>query len=255
MKNYFSYIGIFILISFSFYYTDKVSELAYNNNKLVKQIKEAQVFYNKDAKNAQINFQKNTIIPGLYGKKIDITESYLNMSDFKSFNDNYLIYHSVKPKKSLEDHKEKFIISGNKNKRNVSIIINNNEKVKKYFNRENIKYSYISSDTNNYDNIINTADNKTDFKLLNRFIKKSNRFCLKGFSNIDLCKKYGYYLISTNIFLNNYNLSKVKSKLASGSIILIDKNVSLDNVLLILRELEFKDLKIVSLKRLISERD
>ena len=255
MKNIFRYIGLIILISFSFYYTDKVSKLAYNKNNLVKQIKEVQVFYNKEALNAQIDFQENTIIPGLYGKKINITESYLNMNDFKTFNDNYLIYKRVKPQKSLKDNLDKFIISGNKSKRNVSIIISDNKNVKNYLNSNGIVYSCISDEKDDCQNIINSASNNTDFKLLNRFLKKSNRFCLQGFSNIDLCKKYNYYLLKTNTILKNYNLSEVKSNLENGSIILLTKYARVDDIVLLLREIEYRDLKVVSLKKLVSERD
>ena len=34
----------------------------------------------------------NTIVPGIKGKEINEMESFLNMKDFKSFNEQYLIF-------------------------------------------------------------------------------------------------------------------------------------------------------------------
>ena len=255
MKKCFSLFGLFSLIAFSFYFTDKVSNLAFKDNKIIKEIRSVQAFYNTKPSNAEINFKNSTIIPGKYGKKVNVRKSYLNMLDFDEFNLDYLVYSAVKPSISLVDNKDKYIISGNSYNRRVSIIIENNKKIKKLLDQKKIKYSVLLQNKVEGSNFINGATNITDFKLLNRYVRNNNRFCLKGYSTIELCKKYNYYLLSSNIILNSYNLIDVKSKIKSGSIILIKHDAVLDDVDLLLDDIKFKNLEIVTLSKLIDERE
>ena len=137
--KYFKLIGIMSLLVFSFYLTDFVTELAINTNPLMQNIKNNSKNYCETSVNATI--EQNTIIPGIKGKKVNEIESFLNMKDFGSFNSNYLIYDYIKPDISIEDNKEKIIISGNKNKRQVSILIKDNISIEEYLKQKNIKYS------------------------------------------------------------------------------------------------------------------
>jgi len=57
------------------------------------------------------------------------------------------------------------------------------------------------------------------------------------------------------VFLNNTNLIEIKNSLAPGSIILITSSVKLENLKLILNEIEFKDLEIVHISKLINEKE
>ena len=255
MKKCFGYFGLFSLIAFSFYFTDKVSSLAYSKNKLVKEIVSLETFYNTDPKDAMIDVNNKTIIPGKYGKRVNVSESYLSMSEFNKFNSSYLVYDIIKPKISLANNKDKYIISGNPYNRNVSIIIEENDKIRNLLEQKKIKYSAIATDKLNSINFINGATNLMDFKLLNRFAKNNNRFCLKGYSNIKLCKKYNYYMLYSDLVLNSYNLHEIKSKLKNGAIILLSRDTSLDSINLLLDEIRFKNLKIVTLSKLIDERD
>ena len=71
-------------------------------------------------------------------------------------------------------------------------------------------------------------------------------------NNIDLCKKYKYYLIEPTYILNN-NIINIKNKIDRGNIILIKDNTKLEDLLILLKEIKYKDLDIVYLSELISE--
>ena len=93
--KFFKIFGIISLLIFSFYLTDEVTLLAINLNPLMEEIKNNKNNYCIESVDATID--KNTIIPGIKGKKINEIESYLNMKDFGSFNANYLIYDYYNP--------------------------------------------------------------------------------------------------------------------------------------------------------------
>ena len=76
----------------------------------MQEIKSVSADYNKDATDAVIDKENNTIIPGKYGRVVDDVESYMSMHEFGIFNENYLIYKKIKPNTSLEDNKDKYIL-------------------------------------------------------------------------------------------------------------------------------------------------
>ena len=61
-------------------------------------------------------------------------------------------------------------------------------------------------------------------------------------------------MISETLTLNNINFIDVKKGLESGVIILIKENTSLENVKLLLKEIQFKGLKILTVSELINEK-
>ena len=184
----FKLIGIMSLLSFSFFLTDFVTELAINSNPLMQSIKNNSNNYNVCSVNATI--ENNTIIPGIKGKKVNEMESYLNMKDFGVFNINYLIYDSILPDISIENNKNLIIISGNKSIRQISILIKNNKNILDYSNKNNIKYSKLINinDTIDKNENINICSNGKDFKDLNTLLNKNelNRnICILNYSNIE----------------------------------------------------------------------
>lgn len=258
MRRIFEWIGGFALIAFSFYFTDRVSLLVANKSDLMQEIKSVSKEYEEDPVDAIIDKEEGTIIPGKFGRTVNSQESYLEMHDFGKFNENYLIYNYIKPKKSLEDNKDKYIVSGNPKNRYISLILMPNETIEKYLTSANIKYNLALDEerapTENVE-VINISKTKEKFNTINSKIKGNNRFCLKKESMEDLCKKNNYYLLDPKLTLTNSNLIEIKNGLTSGSIILISSNVKLENIKLILNEIEFKDLEIVHLSKLISEKE
>lgn len=254
--KFFKLIGIMSLLVFSFYLTDFVTELAINTNPLMQNIKNSSKNYCETSVNAIID--QNTIIPGIKGKKVNEIESFLNMKDFGSFNSNYLIYNYIKPEISIEDNKEKIIISGNNNKRQISILIKDNMNVEDYLKKKNIKYSNLISvnDKVSENENINIENNKEGYKNLDILLKKKKKnkeICLINYSNIEICKKNGYYLVDPNIKLNNTNFINVLNNVDSGSIILIDDMLSLENFKIFVNKIYNKDLNFVYLSEIIQE--
>lgn len=254
MKKIFEWIGGFALIAFSFYFTDKVSLLIANKSDLMEEIKSVSGNYKIDAVDAIIDVDKNTIIPGKYGKEVDDVSSYMSMHEFGIFNENYLIYKSIKPKTSLEDNKDKYILKGNSKERNISFILETTGQISEYLDANNYEYDVIAYDLNDLksnNEYINGAYNKDDFKSINK--KVNHKICIKNYSNIELCKTYNYYIIAPNLSLNINGITRIKSQLSSGSMVLILKNSNLDDVKYLIKEAKFKDLKLVKVSKLISE--
>ena len=254
MKRVFEWIGGFALIAFSFYFTDQVSLLIANKSDLMLEIKSVSADYNVDAKDAIVDKENNTIIPGKYGKVVDDVESYMSMQGFGVFNENYLIYKKIKPKTSLEDNKDKFILKGNENVRKMSFILETANDISEYFDTNNIDYdiiAYTTDDLKSDVEYINGASNKDDFKSLNKKLK--DKICIKNYSDLDLCKKYGYYIIAPTLNISSNGIYRVKSQLSSGSMVLITKNAKLEDIKYLMNEVNFKDLNVVRVSKLISE--
>lgn len=254
--KYFKLIGIMSLLVFSFYLTDFVTELAINTNPLMQNIKNNSKNYCETSVNATI--EQNTIIPGIKGKKVNEIESFLNMKDFGSFNSNYLIYDYIKPEISIEDNKEKIIISGNQNKRQISILIKDNLSVEVYLKEKKLKYSKLVDidDKINENENINIENTKEGYKDLDTLLKKkkiNKEICIINYSNIELCKKNKYYLVDPNIKLKNNNFINTLNNIDNGSIILIDDMLTIENFKIFANKINNKDLKLVYLSEIIQE--
>lgn len=257
MRKIFEWLGGFALVVFSFYFTDKVSMMVANKSELMQEIKEVSSTYELEAEDAVINIKDNSIVPGRFGRVVNSEESYLSMHDFGSFNENFLVYDYIKPKNSLEDNKDKFITSGNPKNRQVSFIVVENEEIENYFDEMKIDYNKVYtkySETSSNVEIINGAESKSDFNEMNSKLKNSPRLCLKDKSNLTLCEKNSYYLLNTNLTMTSSNLIEIKSSIRPGSLILISAGVTKENIKYILNEIEYKDLDIVHISKLIDEK-
>ena len=249
-------IGILSLIVFSFFLTDFVTDIAINNNRLMKTIRESSSEYEISSVSAII--EDNTIIPGIKGKSVNEIDSYLKMKDFGIFNKNYLIYETINPEISIEDNKDKVIISGNKIKRNISILIDDNYDVIKYCNNNNIKYTKLVKNDDkllNKDNINIESDiNKfNDLKTILNKKKLNNNICLINYSNIKECIKNNYYLVKYSLEINNSNINKNMLNINNGEIIYVNNNLSVENFVILLKYIKSKDLKNIYLNDLIKE--
>lgn len=254
--KYFKVIGIMSLLVFSFYLTDFVTELAINSNPLMQTIQKNSNIYSTESVNAVID--KNTIIPGIKGKKINEMESFLNMKDFGEFNINYLIYDDILPDISIENNKEKVIISGNKSIREVSILVKNNNELVKYLKNNNIKYSKLIKNIDDIDNgeNINIVSDSNLFEDVDTLLNKKNinkRICILNYSNIENCNKNKYYIVKPSLNINNRNLISQLKNINNGDIILIDENFTLNNLKILLNKISNSDLKIVYLSEIIEE--
>lgn len=226
-----------------------------NQNPIMKEIIKLENIYEVKSVNAII--EDNTIIPGINGKKINKKKSLLKMENFGSFNETFIIYNDIKPDISINDNIDKVIIKGNNMKRNISLILEDSD-LTNYLKEHNIQYSLISdlsSDlTIDREYILGETDKKniSDLNTLLNKKKKNSKICLINYSNLEYCKEKKYYLIKPNIDTIN-NINYLLNDICSGSIILVRKSTSLDNLKLIIKEIKKQDLDIVYLSTLISE--
>lgn len=112
--------SILFLSLFSFYYTNKSIELVKDQDPIMKEIKNSSSEYYVPAINAKI--VDNTIIPGKTGKKIDYEETYNKMKQYGKYNEILTSLQDVKPTISVDNHYDKFIISGNPTKKSIALV-------------------------------------------------------------------------------------------------------------------------------------
>ena len=79
MKKIFNIIFTTLLIYFSFYYANLVSNYVKNKDPIMIKLKEVKDNYQKEAVDAVIF--NNTIIPGISGLEVDIDKSYLKIDE------------------------------------------------------------------------------------------------------------------------------------------------------------------------------
>lgn len=257
MRRIFEWIGGFAIVAFSFYFTDRVSLLVAEKSDLMQEIKAVSSEYEQRPVNAIIDEEKNTIIPGQFGRTVNSQESYLSMHDFGTFNENYLVYDYIKPESSLEDNKDKYITSGNNHNRLVSFIVDDNEEIADKLTSLSLPFNKTTDTftelTENVE-LINIASTKDKFNSLNNKLKDKSKLCLVGRSDEALCKKNKYYLIDPKLKLTSTNLIEIKNALDPGAIILFTPTAKAENLNVILNELEYKDLKVVHVSQLIDEK-
>ena len=257
MKRFFEFLGIIVIVLFSFYYTEEVALIVQSKNSLLQEIKNSTVEQAIIPVNAII--QDDTIIPGINGQEVNVKDSYAKMKPFGVFNYYYLMFTPTRPQISLSDNKDKIIVGGNKNKRAVSLIIDNNEVVEKYLQSLNIKTTLLV-DLDTYkdktEEVINGEDDKIKFNDLESILNskgKNKHICLINDLNKEICLKNGNYLVKETLSLNSSNLVSIKSKVESGSIILIKDNAKIEDINLLIKQVKYQDLNIIPLSELISE--
>ncbi len=256
MKTIFKYLGIFSIIMISFYYTEKMSNIVINNNNLVTEINNLSSEYNVASVSAIID--KDYIIPGLNGYSVNVLKSYNNMRFLDTFNSYYLEYDKVTPNVSLENNKDKIIKNGNKAKNSVSLLVKDNQEIIAYAKEKNIHITRLvdhhTFDKNFiYEQVNNDYEqfNKVEMMLNNNNVNRN--ICIINNNIIDICKKNRKYLVEPTFILNNYSLASIKDQITSGTIILINDNVTLTDFKILVRQIYYQDLDIIYLSKLITE--
>lgn len=256
MKNLFKYIGLTAVLLFSFYYTEKISNIVINNSSLVVAINENSKNYNIEAVSAII--EDEYIIPGLNGYSVNVLKSYDKMKHLDAFNSYYLAYDEISPNISLENNKNKIIKYGNKAKNGVAIIIKDNISLINYAGEKNIKITRIidknTFDKNSWYEQIN--NDYEEYKKVESMLNNNNineNICFVNNNLIDICKENKKYLVEASITLNNYNLAAIKDSVKSGYIIFVNDDVSLVDFKILIRQIYYQDLNVISLSSLIKE--
>lgn len=251
MKQTFKILGLIILVSFSFIYTEKTVKVIREYDTIMIDLKKI-----KSIKPIEAITTKNTIIPGINGKKINIDKSYTKMKEYGEFNSKLLVYDDVYPNEVLSNNKDKFIISGNSNKYMISVIFLTDEKYVDKLNKYNIKSNYMIKKINNINlyknNLVGFYKNYDNWSYS---LAKSNNikidYCFS--EEKSNCFKNNLYVIKTDIIKNNY-LSNTKKYLKSGAIITYKVNDYIFKELpLIINYINSKGYKIEYLSTLLEE--
>lgn len=279
MKNILKLVGLFVLMGFSFFYTDKVVEVIREEDNIMIEIQNVKDLYKIDAMNA--NISGKTIIPGVEGRVVNVDKSYKEMKSIGKFNKNSLVYDEIKPNVSINNNKDKFIIKGNSLKQMVSLIfvVNDNKYLDK-INKVSIDKDVVINYFVDYDFLI---DNTTLIKkqensefysygnhgeympdnllfsnnLISRIRDKEALYCLSSdmdYDVIELCSGNDLYTILPTIIGGNNAYNTITKSLESGSIILIDSNFdNINNLGVIIDYIKGKGLKVGGLSELINE--
>ena len=258
MKKIIKIIELISIILISIIIYNKTSSIIKRSDTLMTEIKNKEREYYIKPENAII--KNETIKPGINGKKIDIEKTYIKMKKINTFSDKYIIYEEIYPKISLENNKNKYIIAGNNNKKEIGIIIEtkkqtNIEKIIKIIDKNNIQITFQTDNTN--DKIINLQKDKYEIENLN--LKEAKKLCILDKPNqeiLKLCSKQNKYTIIPNIVIKQSLLSIIKKEIKNGSIIKIYANKDTINELdIAIKYIKSKGLEIKKISELISEKN
>ena len=214
-------------------------------------IKEKESLYYQEAVDAIIT--NNTMIPGINGKKINLIKSYNKMKSLNDFNESLLVYDEIIPIKSINNHYDKIIISGNNQKREISIILDISPNLINLLNKilvtNDIKVDLLSNQ------FINLQDSNFQNIITTNYYKYSN-YCLTTNLIIDKdCVNNRKYTILARE-INNYHYNKTKDLLKEGIIILYRFNDSnWEDFNLIIKYIKNNNYKIVPINYLINEKN
>ena len=281
MKKLFQIIGFISLMCFSFFYTEKTVSVVKEYDTIMITLRNEASKYESEAIDAKI--EGNTIIPGLNGKKVNINKSYSKMKRYGSYNESLLVFSDMLPKITLEKNKNKYIISGNKEKKMVSLIfiveentkidnivnILNEKKVKGNFFVEGLWLEKNSNlinplikDNHNIGNLSYNLDySNSSFVWIDTIIKKIGKqktsYCYnekEDKTTLSACSLNKDYTIRPNIITDKNPLKTIKENLTSGSLISIKINNDTEEELkLIINYINSKGYKIVNLEEHLKE--
>ena len=279
MKNILKIVGLFVLMGFSFFYTDKVLEVIREEDNIMIELNNVKDLYKIEAVSA--NVVSNTIIPGVNGRVVNIDKSYKEMKSIGKFNKNSIIYDIVRPSVSTLNNKDKFIIKGNSMKQMVGLVflvddnkyldkinkisidsevvfnyfvdyeflIDNTTLIKEMSNSE--FYSYGNNGKYSPDNLLFSNN------LISRISGNEAVYCLSSNMDLDvlnLCNSNNLYTLVPSVIAFDNMYSEVSKNLESGSIILFEINKdTVNNLDIIVNYIKGKGLKIGGLSDLLSE--
>lgn len=281
MKNFFSVLGIITLFVFSFLYTEKTTMVVKEMDDIMIELKAKSKNY--EVKPTEAKVEKNTIIPGLAGKTVDINKSYVKIKEYGKFNENLLLYKKILPKETLLSNTDKFVIRGNKEKRMISLIFLVEEKdsidqVLSILKNKNVKATFfidgnwLEKYVEKLDEIIkngHTVGNlsysknyeDSSFVWIDTIIKKIGRqkrsFCYsekKDSKVTDICHLYQNITITPNIVVNEDPLVEIKKSLTAGSLISMKVNdITENNLSSVIRYIQSRGFSLENLENHIME--
>lgn len=280
MKTFLEAIGILTLFVVVFFSTEKTVSVVKDIDSLMIEIKQRQDEYKVDYVNALI--KDDTIIPGISGKEVDINKSYIKLKEYGNFDSRLLVYKKTKPKETINKHYDKFVISGNKEKRMISLIFtveenDNIEDILKILKSKNVKATFFFDGKwieenieklkiiKNLHHTIGNLSYKQNYEdssfvwvdtMIKRIGKQENSYCYsttKLREVIDICKLYQDTTVIPNIIIKNNIYYTIKKELKSGALISIPVNSEIEELSNIIRFIKSKGYKLENLENHLKE--
>lgn len=254
--KYYQYLGLISILIFSFFYAEKIANITLENNEIFQSINNYKDKYTIKPVNAIIT--DNYMIPGLNGKEVNIKKSYHKMKKYDSYNPNYIIYNSIIPTNSIKNNLDKVINKGNSLKKEVAIIVKDNNKVINYLLNKGVEVTILVNSSNYSDYkagelINNDAENYRRMENILNNNKQNTNICYINNIIENICRKYKKYLVKTNLIVDNQSFINIKNNISNGDIYYISNNLNIDYLQIFIKTIEYRDLKIVYLSKLISE--
>lgn len=280
-RNITKYLGIIILVLFSFYYTDRAVDIVKRNDPIMKNILAEQEDYLIESVNAEI--KGDTIIPGMNGISIDVEESYKRMKKINGYYESMLMFKDVIPDESILEQYDKFVVSGNPYRSDVAFVIKatsitNLERVYKIFlEKETVATFFIDGTVveDNMDLIYQIASDNFELEnfgyneeysqemfswtnnMLYSLTNIEPQFCYSEHHNydiLDLCSKYKMYTVKPTFTAFSNPFYTVKQNLKEGSIIALSiTEETIKELPALLSYVKQKGYNIVNLQDIISE--
>lgn len=283
LKKMFSYLGIFILACFSFFYTDKATDIIKKNDPIMKKIISYQKNYKVLSVNAIIN--NDEIIPGINGYSVNINKSYQNMKKINNYNESMYVFKEIEPIISITNEYDKYIIKGNNINNNISLVfkvydISYLKEINDILiNKNTVATFFIDGNLleNNFDSLLELINNKNEIENLGydenyeidtftwtnntlfSITKTDPKYCYTDYKNsniLKLCSKNKMYTIKPTVSVTNYPFITVKNNLNNGNIISFNLNDEVIKELpSIISFIKQKGYNLVDLKTLLSEKN
>lgn len=272
LKKIFKYFSVLLLAFFSFFYTEKVTKIVRDNDPIMIKIKE----YDSEKKVSSIDpiIYNDEYIMGINGCDIDVLESYSKMKSVGEFKEELIVMKEVS---SLVDTENKYVIKGNNQDKNISIIflIKNDisEELVEFIKEKNIKVNYfidgkylennlslikfLSQNSNIY--YLGVDENyKSEYMIYHNNLigmnsSNESKYCFTNEKNSDilnLCTEYDMVTIKSDVIEDNV-YKVIKENLKNGEIFSINSN-DIDEIKVSINYILSKGYNIVSLEELLS---
>lgn len=268
-------IVLILVLSFSFYYTDKAVTIARNNDPIMIQINNVKKDLKVDMLDPMIN--KDEYVSGINGCEIDEQMSYTKMKDAGRFDSNLLV---MKEEKLKNRKKGKYIIGGNKIQKKVSIIFIVDEyldnKILDILKNKQENYNFFVDGKLLEEKLIEIKKLKTlgsiynlgrnnhyddkfiiyDNNLIETISKNKSNYCVlnkKNKQDLKLCNNFDMNMIKTK-YISNDIFEITKNELENGKIFAYQKiNNNISEIIVALNYIKSKGYNIVLLDELLSE--
>lgn len=272
-KKFIQVTSILVLAGFSFFYTEKVTKIVRDNDPIMIKIKDAKESVSVSVVEPIITGDE--YIAGINGCVVDVDKSYTKMKNVGEYKEELLVMSEEIINNNVRD---KYIISGNKEKKNVSLVFlikdDININLVGYLNTKRISANFFVDGSyleNNIVEIRNLSKSHSVYylgtngeykdkymiynnNLINVNTKNESKYCLTDEKNdklLKLCSDYEMSTIKSNYIKDNI-LTNVKNNLSNGAIIVFDSD-NIDDIKVSISYILSKGYNIVSLNDLLNE--